>query len=124
MWCRQNRSSLERANRRAARSTLPHPSAVFSVCFSPTSPTVLSGDQAGGSPGLWDVASGRLLRETAAGHGAAFNIAASRQGDFAVCFADGTVARWRADGTEAAVLGQHEQQAFAVAFSPDGGPDC
>jgi len=72
--------------------------------------------------GLWDLASGELLRSIEVHTGAIFDLAFSPDGTLLVsASADETAKVWRvSDGERLDTLHQPEGEQFAVTFSPDG----
>jgi len=94
---------------------------VGSVAFSPDGNFALSGG-VNGTMTLWEVASGRGLRNFVSHGGDVFSVAFSPDGNFALTGGrDGTVALWEvASGLELRSFVGHQGDVVGVAFSPDG----
>jgi WD40 repeat protein/serine/threonine protein kinase len=94
---------------------------VGSVAFSPDGKFALSGG-VNGTVKLWEVATGRELRNFVGHQGDVVSVAFSPDGNFALTGGrDGTVALWEvATGRELQSFVGHQGDVVSVAFSPDG----
>ncbi len=101
---------------------LSAPGAVDSVAFSPDS-KLLASANGGGTVRLWEVATGKTVRDLPAGQSTATGsqaVAFSRDGSL-LATAGRKVRLWKtATGDEMAALGAQGEGFFCVAISPDG----